>query len=107
MRPMLDSVLPAIQVESDLREMICGREIELEDGKVSIGDDVRLELISRSFYANEVDIGFGRTYYRAVVAVGGVRSVANGVVDAEVCFATLWYTGDRQLITVDFSTEGP
>lgn len=107
MLALLDSKLSFDRMEADLREILAAGSIELEDGDLIVGDQIRLELVSRSFYANEVDIGFGEIYYRAIVAVGGVRTVDHGMVEAETCFATLWYSGDRELMTIDFSISMP
>ena len=102
---MLDSLLPTDRIEADLRDVFSSGEarIELEGGNVAVAADVRLELVSRAFYSHEFDIGFGRAYYRVIVAVGGIRSLEYGILEAQLCFATLWYSEARDLITVDFA----
>jgi hypothetical protein len=43
----------------------------------------------------------------AVEGVEGVEAVVAGMATPRTCFATLWYSPDGHLITVDFSATMP
>lgn len=107
--PSLDVCLPDHLVIQDLKRIIHvdgdGR-IELNSNSLSIDPRVQLELVSKAWIEQRYKIEFG-SCFRAVVAIGGVASLDNGIIRAVHCFSTLWYSSDGKLITTDFSTEMP
>ncbi len=104
----LDACLPKGGVEAALREVLDedSSPIKLDGREVITSPNVRLEVVARSFHSYEFDIGFG-PHFRALVAIGGVKDVSHGVADPEICFATLYFSLDASLITLDFSDQMP
>lgn len=105
----LDRLLPDSQIIEDITSILWqkgskGAEIELERAKVLVPPNTRLEVVTKSLFKEYYDVGFG-TCYRAQVAVGGVADQAHGILGAEYCFATLYYSQEQQIITVDFHED--
>ena len=101
---VLRDIFPDEMLFDDLRTVLeeCGWQLELDERDVDIPRDVRLETVVRSCHLYEHSRGFGN--YTVVVAIGGIRSVANGIVEAGQGFASLWYSSTLNLITVDVYT---
>lgn len=96
-------------VSRDLRNLLAAASwrIEIGDGEwIEVDRLGRFEIVARSCHTYEYEIGFG-DHYRVLVAVGGVRKVEHGVVQAHVCFASMFYRPDLTLITVDFWRDMP
>lgn len=66
--------------------------------------DTQSEVLTKRFIMNNYETGFGN-HYVSKVAIGGVETHRNGVVIPKYFFATLYYTEDLRLITVDFEDE--
>jgi hypothetical protein len=103
----LRQILRSEQVVSDLRSVLeeAGWHIELDGKRVNVTTD-RFDVLARSCHTYDRDMSFG-DHYRVLVAIGGVRGMAHGVPEAEICFATLWYSPALALITTDFSAALP
>jgi hypothetical protein len=108
MREFLDTVLPPSKIAADLMQILSEATytVELDGATVTIPRDVPLSVVSRSAHAYEYAIGFG-DHLRALVAIGGVQDISYGVPVAGVCFATLWYSIEAKVITVDFCSGMP
>jgi len=108
MRDLIVAKLGDEKIKKDLLQIL--REgsscVELDERSVVIPPNAPLEVVARSYHCYEFEVSFG-SHYRVLVAIGGVRSVANGIVDPGLCFATLWYSSACELITVDFSELWP
>lgn len=105
---VLRASLPDGRVMSDLRALLADAKgvVELDGQEVRIAAGATLQTIARSAHSYELPMGFG-DHLRVLVAVGGVARVEHGVPVAEICFATMWYTADGRLTTVDFSRGMP
>lgn len=108
MREFLVDKLPDEKITTDLRQVVAESNsfIQLEHRDIKMDSETKLEIVGRSYHCYNFDIGFG-DHYRVCVAIGGVTNVAHGVPEAAKCFATMWYSVDRRLITVDFATQMP
>ena len=105
---ILRETLPADRISADLAAVLSEghKPVELGDDRVVVPSGAELTVVARSVHTYEVRIGFG-DHYRVLVAVGGIDSVEHGIVRAGICFATLWYSTELKLITVDFAKEMP
>lgn len=63
-----------------------------------------IEVVNKKFVYTKYEVGFAN-HYVARVAVGGVERCRNGVIVPKYFFATLHYSDDLRLITVDFHDE--
>ncbi|MEH2059350.1 MAG: hypothetical protein V7K97_24995 [Nostoc sp.] len=104
----IDNFLTDSEVKEDLintiweDELEC--ELELERGKFLVYRNTLLEVVSKSYRQNNYQIGFGN-YYVAQIAIGGVKELNSGILYPIYCFATIFYTFDKKLITVDIHSE--
>jgi hypothetical protein len=100
--------LPDERIFQDVRNILDEgeRRVELDGRWVPFEPDMPLQVLVRSVHAYEIDFGFGN-HLRVLVAIGGVKEMTAGVPRASFCFATLWYSADCKLITVDFTTDIP
>jgi len=106
--------LPDEMLFADLRTVLEERgwqvkreaRYELEEREIDIPRGVGLETVARGVNLYEYSHRFGN-HHVAVLAIGGVRSAANGIVEAGHCFAILWYSDACKLITVTFSEIMP
>lgn len=107
-RDLLETALPEGRIVSDLRAILAEAEgaVELDGLTIHASPDATIEVIARSAHSYELPIGFG-DHFRALVAIGGVVRIEHGVPTAQTCFATLWYSAERRLMTVDFSKDMP
>ncbi|MEM1060468.1 MAG: hypothetical protein AAGK14_14735 [Verrucomicrobiota bacterium] len=70
---------------------------------LKISEDVQFELVAQSSHKYQTqEIGFG-DHARILVAIGGLANIQHGMPYANVCFATLFYSPEQKLITMDFS----
>lgn len=108
MRDLLDKVVPASKIAADLTHVLASSAyiVELNGSSIRVPVDAPLHVVARSAHSYEYAMGFG-DHYRALVAVGGVKGVSHGVPQAGICFATLWYSAEAVVSTVDFSSEAP
>jgi hypothetical protein len=105
---ILDSLLPDERLTSDLATALWTEAA----GTVEIADDVRIfvppktriDVVTKAFFLERFDIGFGTTY-RALLAVGGIESLDAGAPTAPYCFSTLYYDSNVRLLTIDFHRE--
>ena len=94
------------QVLADLRNELSGAPVEVDsEWEVALPDE-ELEIVAESLHRYEFDIGLG-DHHRVLVAIGGVRDVDNGVPKARRFFATLWYSPEGRLISIDLTREAP
>ena len=105
MRKEIDLMLSDSTVLENLRRILESEEdpleIELEHRRIFVPRGVSLEIVRKSAYTNNFQVGFGN-HSRAWVAVGGVVSVSCGVIEPGLCFATLYFNEQGELMTVDF-----
>jgi hypothetical protein len=105
MRREVDLLLPDSVVFKALRRILeaieTPVEIELEDRIVAIPDGVTFDIIEKSVHINNFPVGF-EDHFRAKVAIGGVVSIDGGIIEPELCFATLYFNPDGVQMTVDF-----
>lgn len=104
---MLNSTLPNNQILNDVSQIIWETgegQIELEGEKNYIPKGTVVDVVTKAFFLEYFDIGFG-TCYKVEVAIGGVVDEKHGIFSARYCFATLYYNQDCHLITVDFHKE--
>lgn len=108
--PNLEQFLPDTLIQSDLAKLLWEEkeeycEIELAKGIITVPYNVPLEVISKSYRQNIYEeVGFGN-YYVAQVAIGGVKKQESGILYPVYCFATLFYTPDKALITNDVHSD--
>ncbi|MBD2597502.1 hypothetical protein H6G74_24725 [Nostoc spongiaeforme FACHB-130] len=104
----IDDFLPDSKIKSDLINTLWEDKLEcvleLERGTIIVPHDVLLEVVSKSYRQNNYQIGFGN-YYAAQIAIGGVKELNSGILYPLHCFATIFYTFDKKLITVDIHSE--
>lgn len=105
---LINNLLPD---EKILEDVSCALNSELEKGGFSNlaleevpPKDIKSEVLTKRFIMNNYETGFGN-HYVSKVAIGGVERHRNGVVIPKYFFATLYYTEDLRLITVDFEDE--
>ena len=103
--PDLDKFLPDKLIQEDLSKKLwiekTGKLIELEEKSVIVPYGAILEVVSKSYRKNFYNIGF-RNHYAALVAIGGVIEEECGFLEPKYCFATLFYTSDKTMISLDF-----
>ena len=107
MQEFINESLPDGKVLQELREFLhdaSGKPFEVSGEKILIPEDVELCIVAKVFYSYNFDIGFGN-HYRVLVAIGGVEQVANGIVDASICFVLGYFNTNGGLITVDLNRE--
>ncbi|MEA5472337.1 hypothetical protein [Spirulina sp. 06S082] len=115
--PNLDDFLPDSQIQSDLLyilwEQTSPEEIvdalppgtlEIDDKYIEIPSNVKLEVIAKSYRQHNYESGFG-DHYAALIAIGGVVSMTAGIPHPKYCYATLFYSSEKYLITSDFHSE--
>ena len=106
--PNLDDFLPNELIEKDLSiflwEDYPNVPIELEEESIVIPVSTGLEVVAKSYRQNVYEGGFGN-HYAVLVAIGGVRDNEGGYLYPEYCFATLFYSSEKLLITLDFHSE--
>ncbi|WP_427160445.1 hypothetical protein ACQFX9_01840 [Aliinostoc sp. HNIBRCY26] len=78
--------------------------LELAQRTIIVPRNVQLEVVSKSYRQNNYQIGFGN-YFAAQIAIGGVKKIESGILDQVYCFATIFYTLDKRIITVDVHSE--
>jgi hypothetical protein len=105
---LLDNLLPDQRILKDVNHAL---KEEIEKGRFSDlspeeipSSDVALEIINKRFINSRYEVGFGN-HYICRVAVGGVQRNRNGIIVPKYFFATLHYTDDLRLITIDFHDE--
>jgi hypothetical protein len=105
----IDLLLPDLLVQADLQKILWDEQddckIELENGDVTISKGAKLEVIDKIYRKNIYDVSFGKSYFYTHVALGGVDRISGGVIRPTYCFATLFYSSDRNLITIDFHSD--
>lgn len=96
------------QVFADLRGILESGDsvIEFDEGAIAVDHNCICEIVSKHLMCRRFDHAFG-SCFAVLVAVGGVRDIQHGVVEPRHCFATLWYTLKKELITTDFSKAMP
>jgi hypothetical protein len=106
-RDYFDNVLPFETLQDELMAVLAAGDfcVELDGQEVTIPRDPVIQLVVRVARRYEINIGLGEL--SAVLAVGGIESVRNGVVEAGICFATVRYNADGKRVTVDFSKSMP
>ena len=106
--PNLDDFLPNELIEKDLSNLLWEDDpdvpIELEEESIVVPVGIPLEIVSKSYRQNVYEGGFGN-HYATLVAIGGVSDRDGGYLEAQYCFATLFYSSEKSLITVDFHSE--
>jgi hypothetical protein len=104
----IDLLLPDSLIQSDLQKILwtdreeCKIELEVNDIVVLVG--TRLEVIDKIYRKNVYEVSFGNYFYTHV-AIGGVERILGGIIKPIHCFATLFYTLDKKMITVDFHSD--
>ena len=105
---MLNVVLPDSKIIDDLTAEIHGRMGGVvpqgATPGVAIPADATFPVLFKMFLKEYYE-GVGCSAFKVMIAVGGVESVAHGVVQPKYCFATLRYSRDVQLISADFHSE--
>jgi hypothetical protein len=107
----LDTVLSDQVVVDDLIKILSDPSVnwkifldEDKEGVISLPNDVPFEITTKCVLKEYYDVGFGSSL-RVTVAVGGVSSFGHGVIAAKYFFATMYYTIDSKLITLDYHKE--
>ncbi|MBH8562838.1 hypothetical protein I8748_11710 [Nostoc sp. CENA67] len=105
---VIDDFLTDNEVKKDLINTIWEDKseclLELEQKTIIVPRNTLLEVVSKSYRQNNYQIGFGN-YYAAQIAIGGVKELNSGILYPVYCFATIFYTFDKKLITVDIHLE--
>ncbi len=91
-------------LEKVLKEEVGELPIELDDDLVSIPLGVKLEIVSKSYRQSTYKNGFCN-HYEVQVAIGGVAKKHSSILYPKYCFATLFYTDKKELITLDFHSQ--
>jgi len=104
----MDVWLPTEEVEKALRDALSEDDepVEVDGTELVFVPGVSLEVVARSFHSYQFDIGFG-DHFRALVAIGGLKDLGHGIVEPGICFATLYLSTSRKLITFDLSLRFP
>lgn len=104
----LERLLPDNVVVRDLRSLLAGAGCYFELGgkKIRVPPSARMNVVARSYHTYEYDLGFG-DHYRVLIAVGGIVRIRYGIAKAKLSFASLWYSEERKLVTVDFRKGCP
>lgn len=110
---VLDEVIPDELVQTALRGLLqdaAGSDdltrIELGDaerGYVEVPVDATLEVVTKGFFKEYKTTPFGD--FRAMVAIGGASISSEGVLNARLCFATVFLNANGQRISTDFHLE--
>jgi len=105
----LNDMLSIDKIKNDARSVVSEADGVLwvnDEKSVDVSTKDPLEVIAKSFHIRDPEYGFGN-HFRALVAVGGLIGINNGIPEAGKCFLTLWYNQDVELITVDVQAEAP
>ena len=67
--------------------------------------DTRIDIITKAVFKEYVEMPFGA--YKAQVAIGGVKKLTDKerLHQAVYCFATLYYSEEGQMTTIDFHSQ--
>ena len=107
--PNLDDFISDSQIKRDLgyilRNDIADEKVEINDEYyITIPSGAKLEVIAKSCRQNHYHSSFG-DHYAVLVAIGGVVNITSGIPVPQYCYATLFYSSDKNLITLDFHSE--
>jgi hypothetical protein len=106
----MDELLPDDGIISDFSKFmlsnarghnICIQLDDCESKTVPVG--VAISIITKAVFKEYTKFAFGT--YKVVVAVGGIDREKYGLITAKYCFATLYYSEDCKLITLDFHEQ--
>lgn len=101
---ILNDILSDRRVLEDFYLVLSGEIARGGFSELSTGETLRdtpVEVINKKFIYMKYETGFG-SHYVAKVAVSGIKSHGNGVLVSNNFFASLYYSEDLRLITVDF-----
>jgi hypothetical protein len=105
----INQFLPDSLIQDDLLKFLWGDrnecEIELdENNTIVVSRSVKLEVIVKLYRHSVYKVGFGN-YFCAEVAIGGVTKVSGGIVEPLYCYATIFYSPEKEVITVDVHSD--
>jgi hypothetical protein len=103
----LGKLITTDQIREDLHTYLKSEEtraewpVELENGAfITLHKNVEIDIVTVALFLEYFTIGFGAL--RVLAALGGVKIAENGIVVPHIAFATLYYSAEGRLITVDF-----
>jgi len=100
---LLNKEIPNDKVLNDLWKILNEGDlrVELNEKWVDIPSETPVDIVTKAYFLETYDnIGFG--VYRVLLAIGGFRENPHGFHTAGICFSTLYYDKNRELITLDF-----
>jgi len=104
---LLNNALPNQKVIKDAADIL-REQLEKPLGEFKPDEippaNARIDVVAKAFVLTNYDHAFGN-HYIAEVAIGGIERQAHGVVSPKYFFATLYYSEELRLITVDFHEE--
>ena len=108
MKEALNEVLPDTKILEDtacyLREEISNGGFDEEESDNIPPPDTPMDVITKLCVLTNYDSALGN-HYISQVAIGGIQRQNSGIVTPKYFFASLYYTEDLRLITVDFHDE--
>lgn len=106
--PNLDDFLRDDRIQHDLADILWNQipdgRVEIDEEYIKIPSDAKLEVIAKSYRQHNYESGFG-DHYAALIAIGGVVDMTAGIPHPKYCYATLFYSSEKYLITSDFHSE--
>jgi len=100
---LLNKEIPNEKVIDDLWDLLNESDlrVELNEKWVGIPRETQINIVTKAYFLETYEnIGFG--VYRVLLAIGGFKENPHGLHTAGICFSTLYYDKDRELITLDF-----
>lgn len=105
---LLNTTVDQESVRKDLNRILTNNDskIELKGNYFKIPLNTPIDIVSKSIHIYNYDLGFG-DHLRVLVAIGGLTEIKDGIPMPLYCFATMWYTLEGDIITVDFTLKMP
>jgi hypothetical protein len=103
---LLNKTIPNEKIIGDLWKILNkgDSKVELNDKWVDIPCETQIDIVTKAYFLETYDnVGFG--VYRVLLAIGGFKENPHGFHTAGICFSTLYYDKDGELITLDFHEE--
>ena len=109
MSKCLEIILPNYKIIQDIIEYTWGNinnevEIEFEELSITIPRNTSVEIITKAFYQELFDVGFG-TGYRVLATLGNIKKIEFGIIYSEYCFVTLYYNTELKIFTLDYHLD--
>jgi hypothetical protein len=107
LQTVLDNTLPDSQIINDVSQIIWEEAkgiLTIEEDVIAIPKNALIVIVTKAFFKEYFDIGFG-TCFTVQLAIGGIDKQECGILYPGICFATLHYNAQGELITSDIHKE--